>query len=223
MEPNAGPKILREVRAPYTDDSISTNAINKQGEDMALTKENARQWAKLLLAIADGKYVEVKLHDRNWIGPVQVILTVDMAMLDPERYRIVERGPKPTQEWLDERGFELTGEYRPWKNGDHFYSSANDLGIGTIDCKVNDDNDYAYWSRWILRKKEPAYRPYEDDPNRAGGLVRMVVILKHTGDRFLIGWSNGSMVGLAGYGEVTLQHLFERFTFLDGTPCGVRS
>jgi hypothetical protein len=68
---------------------------------------------------------------------------------------------------------------------------------------------------------EPEYRPYRSGEVTVGAVV---IRKNNPGWRRLITAADADMVwmGSSGTGGVSLHSLFQEYTYLDGTPCGVK-
>lgn len=72
-----------------------------------MTREESAKWAALLQAQADGKQLQ-RVAGGVWM--TRELVGSDIIYDDPDGWRIAtDLPPKPSQEWLDKHGVELTG------------------------------------------------------------------------------------------------------------------
>lgn len=192
----------------------------------------------LLQALADGKNLENKASpSETWLAVNAVSLNIlaDRVLTNPQLYRIAPDPPpnKPSQEWLDKHGVELTGECRVAVTGELTHcidfgttKPLYDSGPLTIHTLAN----VAYSSpRWILRRKPPVEKlePWTIETVPLPLVVKSIspdasaiyqVAQVNRDGVFLLFKMNSQLeptMRLCGYTE-----LLEDFVQRDGQPCG---
>lgn len=189
------------------------------------TSERLKQLAALHEAQDAGKTTQYwHLYD-GWVD--RRIEAISLNEFLPHCWRVKPDEPaKPSQEWLDKHGVELTGECRVAVDGELTHSvdfgTANaryDLGpmiittIQGVEC----------CPRWILRRKQPEYVPWtiEEWNERVGTVVQSTNPTNKC--RFVITQTNGTCIWIGGQlSGFYPDQAFAGFEQLDGSPCGRR-
>lgn len=176
-----------------------------------MTREESAKWAALLQAQADGKPLEyMDWNHGEWV-PASLRPT-DFGG-SPEKWRIApDLPPKPSQEWLDKHGVELTGECRrPTEN--ELTCCAHEGWEVPQRCEFPETWKTPYW---ILRRRAPVVKPLSLSHDHLG----MCIVRKdNTGSGIISGIRDGQFI-IPGWGKAPPAELARDWTRLDGSPCG---
>ena len=178
-----------------------------------MTREESAKWAALLQAQADGKQLQ-RVAGGVWMP--RELVGSDIIYDDPDGWRIAtDLPPKPSQEWLDNHGVELTDEFR-YPGGDLHAPMNADLTPAEDDAPKQ--GCICIGNRWILRRRAPQVRPWTIDTvpmplvvkSRAGTIYQVVCVHKDGVD---IACHKSST-------ELTYKWLLDAYTQRYGSPCG---
>lgn len=192
-----------------------------------MNREESAKIAELFKAHAEGKSFEGLVSGKWYAGvPTEICLACT-----PHLWRIApELPPKPSQEWLDKHGVELTGEFRIPVNGEIWVSENNDEALH-LPSGGEVPPYYGIGARWILRKRAPAVNPWtiETVPmplvlKRKYDSTLWVVVSARTDGVLTCGTHDDSLGFNTQANASIMRHswkwLMDKFTHRDGSPCG---
>lgn len=190
------------------------------------TSEKLKALAALYEAQESGKQLQRAHPSFGWRDEL-LIVEVDIDEFEPTLWRVKpEEPPKPSQEWLDKHGVELTGECRVAVTGELTHC----IDFGTTNARYDIDPmvittipGIECCPRWILRRRPPVekWEPWTIDD------VPLPLVVRSRDQPFgrivlgtiLSADDHGQLQ--APHGDwITFQTLLEKYVQRDGQPCG---
>lgn len=199
-----------------------------------IEQENAKKLLPIIQAIAEGKKIQYSFNGATWFDKdenLDLVTVCEDIISDSTDYRI-----KPEENYTIEQNcgenrieggvLSVSGSVSNELNKHCKWCKGKGCNCATCHNKDEENSYYLLHKDKFPEPKEKKYRPFKDCSelvNHCG--TKLIWIRDKTEDakgdiELITGFTEHGNVLLNGT-SYPLQHLFQMYEFLDGTPCGV--